>query len=537
MSDEKISKVDVSKDGLRITETGEEFAKELGGLKRPIRRARRSFDIYGDLEELAGFVGSGLEEMGKGVTGSPGISDRIRGVPHEFDFDLYEALYKTEALVFRGINITAHHVMQPGFSIEGGDTKSGELLTDWSDFIGLDHLLHETVKSLLIWGNAYFEVIKDHDNEFGVVDLKQIPPSTMYVYRTETGEVIGYIQVPKTRRFFNGRGNFLQTKQRLKLPRVKDLADLKTEKKRGWKGQVKEAYPGAVPFDAEEIIHIKDNAMPGAEYGLSVIEPMMASLTIYQGMRLDIGVISRRYAAPKILWLIGDENTPASDDMMDSFFEYLSVSNIGDDIVMPSWISFNVLGAGEVAMKMESYLQMLRDDVFAGLSVPEVLMGGNIKGTLASATIQLESFSRRIVVIQRMLAHIARKTIFPLVLGMDSELSRSEWTNIPSLTFRPMVTEEELMLRATNLYTNGIASREEVRRLLRLPEDPDGHMWLDDQVELAKAQAALKPAIGASGTAGARGPKQTTGGGGDDKKKSEKPAGDKKKNQGGNVGT
>jgi hypothetical protein len=260
---------------------------------------------------------------------------------------------------------------------------------------------------------------------------------------------------------------------------------------------------------------------------------MLASLTIYQGMRLDIGVISRRYAAPKILWLIGDENTPASDEMMNQFFEYLAVSNIGDDIVMPSWISFNVLGAGEVAMKMESYLQMLRDDVFAGLSVPVVLMGGTVQGTLASATIQLESFSRRIVVLQRMLAHLVRKDIFPLVVGIDDEISRSEWKSIPSVVFRPMVTEEQIVLRSMNLYTNDISSREEVRRLMRLPEQPDGHMWIDSQKELEKAKAEARPAFGG----GTTGPKQSTGGGGDDKKKSEKPKGATPKKQGANVGT
>lgn len=527
------NKVDVSKDGLRIVETGEEFDTVFGGLKRPIRRVRRSFDIYNEMDEMVSIMKGGLEEAGKGIVGSPGLSDRIRGVPHEYDFDLYEALYKTEALVFRGINVTAHHVMQPGFTIEGGKEKSRELLRDWSDFINLEGLLHETVKSILIWGNSYFEIVKDHDNEFGIIDLKPIPPSTMYVYRTETGEVIGYIQVPKTRRFLRGRGAYLAIRRMLRLPVVKDLADLQTEKKRGWKGQVKAVYPGAVPFDASEIIHIKDNEVPGAEYGLSVIEPMLASLTIYQGMRLDIGVMSRRYAAPKILWLIGDDQTPASDEMMNKFFEYLAISNIGDDIVMPSWISFNVLGAGEVAMKMESYLQMMRDDVFAGLNVPEFLMGGSTKGTLASATIQLESFSRRIIVLQKMLSYVVKKRIFPLVIGIDDSMSRSEWKDIPSIVFRPMETEEKIVLRAMNLYTNNIASREEVRRLLRLPDEPVGHMWIEDQKEIA----AAKPTAFGGGTTGARGPKQTTGGGGDDKKKAQKTAGARPKDQGGNVGT
>ena len=135
--------------------------------------------------------------------------------------------------------------------------------------------------------------------------------------------------------------------------------------------------------------------------------------------------------------------------------------------------------------------------------------------------------------LQKMLAYVVRKDIFTLVTGTDGELSRAEWNSLPTIVFRPMVTEEQVMLRAKELYASGIASREEVRRLLRLPEEPIGHMWLDDQKELAKAQAAARPpAFG-----GARGPGQSTGGGGDDKKKSQKPSGATPKKQGGNVGT
>lgn len=249
----------------------------------------------------------------------------------------------------------------------------------------------------------HFEVVED-DEWFGV-QLKPIPASTMYVYRTETGDIIGYVQIPKQRRFIRTRSGYKRF--RLQLPKFNTKKDLETEAKRGWKGLVRETYPQAIPFDEDEIVHLKDNALPGGEYGLSVIEPMLSSLTIYQGMRIDIGVISRRYAAPKTLWLVGDENMPATDEMMDNFKYYMDIQNIGDDVVVPSWIKFEVLGAGRMTMNLEPYLAMLRNDVFAGLSIPEVLMGGTSSGNLGDAQIQLESFSRRIVILQRLLSNVS----------------------------------------------------------------------------------------------------------------------------------
>jgi hypothetical protein len=479
--------------------------------------------------------------MGKGIVGSPGKTDRISGVPHEYDMDLYTGLYKGDSLVFRGINITADHAMQPGFTIDGGSDINRKLIQDWVEFIGLNSLLHDTIKALLVWGNAFFEVVKS-DEWFGIT-LKPIPASTMYVYRTETGDIIGYVQVPKQRRFIRTKRGYIPF--RLKLPKIKTMSDLETEAKRGWKGLVREAHPTAIPFDEDEIIHIKDNVLPGGEYGLSVIEPMLSSLTIYQGMRIDIGVISRRYAAPKTLWLVGDENMPATDEMMDSFKYYMDIQNIGDDVVVPSWIKFEVLGAGQMTMNLEPYLAMLRNDVFAGLSVPEVLMGGVGKGNLASTGIQLESFSRRIIVLQRLLSNTNRRKIFPRVLKIEMPISRSDWQTIPMLQFRPILTEEQKYLRSMNLYASNVVSREESRKIIELPEDVDGHMALDDQIKLeqekadaqekmqvAVAKAAPPPTSASPTSAGRRGPKQTTGGGGDDKKKAQKPAGARPKSQG-----
>jgi len=515
------------------------------------------------LEKLPELITShfvSLNEEGKAVVGSPSRTDRIRGVPHEFDFDLYEALYKTEALVFRGINITANHVMQPGFIIEGGSEKNRKMIQAWVEYTGLELILHDLIRSLLMFGNSYYEIIINDTNknnspsDFNVEHLKAVPPGTMFVYRTESGDVIGYVQIPKTRRFFRGYNSYLRTRayisKTLKTYNPKD--DLDSESKRGWKGFVRKNIKGAVPFWDTEILHIKNNDLPGGEYGISVMEPLMTALTIYEGMRLDISVIAKRYASPKILWTIGDEDNPASDPMLNEFMTYINQSNIGDDIVVPSWISFSVLGAGEVTMDMVPYMEILRRDVFASLSVPEILMGGGSSSN-AAAKVELEAFSRRGVILQKMISFISRRKLFPRALGIaDKKMTLDLWESIPKMTFRPMITEEERYLRARSLFDSNMISQEEARKLLGMSDKPKGRMALDDQKDIAThtgeiaiktAKAAPRPVAGASSTPtkkpssdGSRGPKQTTGGGGDDKKKAQ--GGDKKraKDQGGRVG-
>ena len=57
---------------------------------------------------------------------------------------------------------------------------------------------------------------------------------------------------------------------------------------------------------------------------------------------------------------------------------------------------------------------------------------------------------------------------------------------MPKLKFRPILTEEQKYLRSMNLYTSGVMTREESRRIIELQDDAIGHMVLDDQTELAE---------------------------------------------------
>lgn len=464
-------------------------------------------------------------EAGRAVAGSPRPSDRRVGSPHPFDMETYEKIYEGSPLVFQAVNKTADHVMQAGFRIQGTDAKKVQQIEEWIEYIGYHQFLHEMVRNLMIWGNAFVEVVMEKDLKktddgfnlgWGIAELKPLNPNTMKVYRYETGEIIGYIQKPKSRRW------------KFDKSKLRDRKRSTGQKHKHWKTGVKKAYPGAVVFDKDQILHLKWNQLPSAEYGISPIEPVKEDLITYMGVMGDISAIIKRYGSPKIIWRIGSVERPPSRKMVDDFHEKVMALQVGDDISVSGAVDWSTLDAGLKVMDMEPFIGFLRKDVFSGLGVPELIMGGNVTTGQAGAEISLEAFTRKMMEIQRFLENMSRYALFPRVLGVGTwPFTKKDWATIPTLGFRPPETIEKSYLREISLHTAGLKSTEEVRADLGYePPLPVGQTGPDIQMDLAKA-GSMMPNINRPGE---RGPAQTTGkSGSDDKKKAQKPKGQKAK--------
>lgn len=462
-----------------------------------------------------------FREAGRGIAGLPSASDRRLGVKHPTEFETYEKIYNKDGIVFRAVNTTADHVMQAGFRVIGDSKENVDKLKEWMEYIGFHPYMHEVVRNLMIWGNSFTEIVPEKGTKrnpilgWGVMELKPLNPDTMYVYRYETGEVIGYIQRPKSRRWL-----WHKTRGKTSLPNRKRSTG---KKHKTWKAEVKTAYPDAVIFDPEDISHLKVNQLPSAEYGISPIESIKSTLITYLGVMGDISVIIRRYGSPKIIWRLGTEERSPSRQMIDDFHSSMTGLNVGDDIVVPAIVNWQTLDAGLKVMDMAPYIQYLRDDLFAGFGVPEMIMGGNISSAQKGAEIQLEAFTRRVIEIQRFLEIRCRREIFPRVLGLGTApFTRDVWRKIPKLIFNPPDTIERIVLREITQHTAGIKSTEEIRDTLGYtPPLPVGETGIDLQMKVAQSKAAM-PNVNVPGT---RGPGQTTGGGKDDKKAAQKPKG------------
>ena len=209
--------------------------------------------------------------------------------------------------------------------------------------------------------------------------------------------------------------------------------------------------------------------------------------------------------------------------MVTDFHKDVTALQVGDDISVSGVVDWSTLDSGLKVMDMEPYIQFLRDDVFAGLGVPELIMGGNATSAEAAAEIQLEAYTRKIMLMQRFLEISSRRDFFPGVLGMGTwPFTRKDWQAIPAIIFNPPETIEKSYLREISLHTAELKSTEEIRDTLGYePPLPEGQTASDIQKELADHQAKIANA----NRPGERGPQQTTGKtGSDDKKKAQKPA-------------
>lgn len=453
-------------------------------------------------------------EMGRAIVGAPSSGDRVRGAEHDYNKKTYGEIYKKNEIVFRGINTTADHVLQSGYRIIGDDAEAQKKVREWAEFIELHKILHDVVRHLMIWGDCFIEVVPGKDPEdWGIVALKLLHPHTMRVYVSETGDIVGYVQDPDKRRLSNDPTNLPKRRQTTGRTQL------------SWKQEVKKSNRNAIVFDHWEIIHLKWNAMPNSYYGTSTIEPMKQTLTTYVGTMQDMSALIRRYSSPMVVWKIGTPEMPASGDMMRDFERAMRKRNIGDDPIVPGIVEHEVLGAGQKAMDIAPYIQALRNDLFAGIAVPEAVLGGNTAGSSGGDEVKLEAFSRKIGEVQSQLSDATRKRIFPRELQVTDgkkPIKKTEWGKIPRLIFNPPETTEQRYLRVSTVVDSNIATIEEAREMLSMypTEVPEGERAMDQQMELAEKQAQMKVANTPGTTGPAKSSSRTS-----DKTSAQKPKG------------
>ena len=481
------------------------------------------FEAYASLASLRVRHERILLEAGRGTVGWPKASDRYGGARHDYNKEQYKNLYLKIELIQRGINTTAQHATQVGFRVIGKNDDNNELIREWTEYMNYDIFLYDVDRHWLIYGDCFIEIVKESANivdGWGIKELKLLDPDTMYVYAKENGDIIGYVQHPKTSRL----KGFTPEKISDTTPDSKRAVG---RKQKTWKELVTDRYPNAIVFDPEEIVHRKWNPMPSSNYGTSTIEALKFTLTIYRGMVQDLSSMIHRYGSPMIHWKVGTEAITISPKAIIAFSEYINTRPVGVDPVTSGIVVGDVLSAGEKAMDINSYIIALRNDLLLGIGVPNSVLGGiTLSGQSASET-ELEGFSRRIGVIHQLLQDMSNKEIFPIVLGENSgSFTRETWKKIPRMIFNPAETIEQKYLRVGDGVDKNILAIEEARLELGYPGDiPDGY---ERAIDFQKELAVISKADRSINSPGTTGPSKVSTRD-RDKTKAEEPSGEKPK--------
>lgn len=435
-----------------------------------------------------------INEAGKAVIAIPGLlPKRSKGlniilapeIP-KYNILTYQKMYERIDLAHSIVLRTVEMILSPTMDIRppesvlqddkpiGDDLKKNiSFVRKWVRYKKFNTWKKDALICAYWAGNSYSEVVPEEALVAGTVgrptieaswkikELKLLPPDEMRPVRSPFGDLLGYVQYP-----YRGTYTWLDSEQ------AKMFMD-----------------KGGIPFEPWEIIHIKINPEPGEAYGTSIFEAAKDILAIYVGMREDIAMIIKNYAAPMILFRIGTELIPASAGTVSTFRSALAGQmQVSSNIVTSTMVNAEVIGAGQKAMSMEKYFSQMLNVLFGSFGLPEILIGQGNETTEATGKMQLEALSKSAKVIHQLLKDSIELQLFSfLSVGKwEHELTPADLDKIPELWFGPLETEEDKRLRWENMHRFGGATRQEWRKAYGMKPDPEGDLTPEADLKFQK---------------------------------------------------
>ncbi|RLI04982.1 hypothetical protein DRO26_03560 [Candidatus Bathyarchaeota archaeon] len=185
-----------------------------------------------------------------------------------------------------------------------------------------------------------------------------------------------------------------------------------------------------------KIIHLTWNRPHRSLYGVGMVKPVEGYLQTILKAEEDMGKIIKRYAAPKVAWLL--EN--ATKETFLTVKNQLATIQPDEDYIIATTgdtkISTEVIQI-DPRSRFEYFFNHLMNSIMAGLECPiTFLFRGDVRVSDASATAMLQAFDRKIRMKQRKFKRIIEVELFrPLV-------KQEGFEEVPRLVWGPPEVEK-----------------------------------------------------------------------------------------------
>lgn len=315
--------------------------------------------------------GSLNEKKGAVRVGPPPLEGVI---PHPPNITRYETLYRESALVNSAVNSLTDMIVGVGYFTEAEDPEAKKLVDDYAELVNLDGILRKACQLMLIHGFAPLERWWSN----GVLNLKLLPPRTVYIRLDDKGRLLGYRQ-------------------------------------RTWSGR-------SIDFEPDEVIWLCHNELPGQPYGVSLIEPVINLLEHKQEILEDLCRIVHRYASPLNIWITRADVTPIKSAVEQREpDEDIFIGRAGPEDVTIKTLEMDPRG------RYTDYLNLINEEIYEALKAPFLVHLRN--ATEASARVQLEVIQRHVEGVQRYLKRVVEGEIFQPIIEKKglTEVPRLRW--------------------------------------------------------------------------------------------------------------
>ena len=421
----------------------------MGNVKDEIQRRASAGELPGQKfpGQFALDSPKAVVKSGAGQGGAPRASEAP-----EQKIEEYRLIADTDPHVGEGIDTLVDFLVGSGYSIspanvvgtdeEQTDEDISELkaLVETSQF---DNELFEWVWHALVDGTGFLEIVVEDD----VFKPKVLPTEEMEVQTDEYGVVQKYI---------------LNT----------DGGD-------------------EIEFDPYDLAVLRFHKHPGEDFGRSLIERCEEQADMLRDMEIDMARFIATKAYPPVIWKLGSEERPWTQDQIDGWLDTVSEIEPESMLAVGHDVDHDIVGVTSTssssgAMRLEPVFNHLLQRIYTALGVPAFLGNVESEGGRNEAVATMPKFDRRIQKYRSIIRSAVRHQLFVSILAGDSDPGEADVLP-PDFEFGQHSSEEERLDAdmAIKLVNNGLLSFQAAAK--RIGIDPEtelpGDADLDEHIE------------------------------------------------------
>lgn len=370
-----------------------------------------------------------------------------------------ELVYMREGIVYKWVNLFSESVLASNFRIEASNERDRKIVADFLDSVSFRSLFRRTIRHLLIYGNAFWEIIWN-DSKTKIVSVSWLDPKMMDVLRTPMGTVDydndgkpkGYVQY---------------------LPFNVDISKVPQERRVSQIPKFQDYQTGhGIKYERDEIIHFTFNEIGSSFWGIGIIEPIYNLILVKQNVEQGYAEAVQRTAFPRIWVQVGDEHFRPTQEQIDDVWRNLSNLEAKHQFVGPYYYKPTILETKR-SDKITVNLEYFIDQIVAGLGGPKPFITGSGEDTnRATLSDQKLFFERSIKEIQEEMAEIIRNELFTKIAAQYkmSSVPRMIWDEISTESLDSKA-ERLLIYSKAGLLDPDEKLKKTIRKIERLPLD------------------------------------------------------------------
>lgn len=336
--------------------------------------------------------------------GKEGLED------HPFSFTKMEQWSRDDPFCSGMIDKYVDFTIGAGMYLTSEDERALAVIQQYVKDINFDTILRPWIRNGFIGdGYMFLPGIKK-----GATNTPRVLPSeTMYVRRSETGELLGYTQII-------------------------DASSGKSDDYEPW-----------------EIAHFAYKRVGTCSYGTGLVWPIADTLKKKTKLIKDMMTLMERKANAPIIVKVGNKEVPPQESDVQAVANDLEILHTKTEFAMAGTNEASVLDFGQIGDKFTQPLEQINQELFFGSQVPAVIMGmANVAEGLAD--IQMDAFLRVISSAQEEIEKIIEDQIFKPILtinGLPNAHVEIEWSKPTELEKKEEITTvKELLDSRLGIY-------------------------------------------------------------------------------------